>query len=299
MTPNSAAARRDCCPVPAEDRFARFQDDDSGSAVRPVGHFPGLAGLAAAVWLAEAGSLRWPGGRGVLLHTKGFGAVRTLMGAHPDAGPLERRAARGWLGGRGRRSDLRGPALRPRRSPRRPTPTCRNLFRPEAADARVVAGHVVKMPKATFSQVVGTDNLRPGQRTSVPKPGPVASSATASTPTSTPARWAPDRGRADRSTPPPRHRALRTRMTFRLCTTHHQWQNRRITCSPRWPCCSTHRGSPHRCATSAHIAAGSPRDSTTRTSHLNRTAKQALDGRSDTTATALIRRRHPLHYRMQ
>ncbi|APE36386.1 hypothetical protein BOX37_23385 [Nocardia mangyaensis] len=54
MTPNSAAARRDCCPVPAEDRFGRFQDD-SGFAVRPVDHFPGLAGSAAAVWLAEAG----------------------------------------------------------------------------------------------------------------------------------------------------------------------------------------------------------------------------------------------------
>ncbi|MGW5318354.1 hydroxysqualene dehydroxylase HpnE [Nocardia thailandica] len=41
-------------------------------------------------------------------------------------------------------------------------------YYPEAADAEVVAGHVVKMPKATFSQVVGTDDLRPGQRTSVP-----------------------------------------------------------------------------------------------------------------------------------
>ncbi|MGW6621050.1 hydroxysqualene dehydroxylase HpnE [Nocardia sp. NPDC055002] len=45
-----------------------------------------------------AGSLRWPGGRAVMLHTKGFGAVRTLMGAHPDAGPLERlRALRSAL----------------------------------------------------------------------------------------------------------------------------------------------------------------------------------------------------------
>lgn len=41
-------------------------------------------------------------------------------------------------------------------------------YYPEAAEAKVLAGHVVKMPKATFSQVLGTDNLRPGQRTSVP-----------------------------------------------------------------------------------------------------------------------------------
>ncbi len=41
-------------------------------------------------------------------------------------------------------------------------------YYPEAADAKVVTGHVVKMPKATFSQVLGTDDLRPGQRTSVP-----------------------------------------------------------------------------------------------------------------------------------
>ncbi|NKY85860.1 hydroxysqualene dehydroxylase HpnE [Nocardia veterana] len=41
-------------------------------------------------------------------------------------------------------------------------------YYPEAADARVVNGHVVKMPKATFSQALGTAGLRPGQRTSVP-----------------------------------------------------------------------------------------------------------------------------------
>ncbi|WP_280346532.1 hydroxysqualene dehydroxylase HpnE [Nocardia neocaledoniensis] len=41
-------------------------------------------------------------------------------------------------------------------------------YYPEAAEATVVAGHVVKMPKATFSQVLGTDSLRPDQRTSVP-----------------------------------------------------------------------------------------------------------------------------------
>lgn len=39
---------------------------------------------------------------------------------------------------------------------------------PAAAEANVVAAQVVKMPKATFSQVVGTDGLRPDQRTSVP-----------------------------------------------------------------------------------------------------------------------------------
>lgn len=36
------------------------------------------------------GTLRWPGGRAVRLHTSGPGAVRTLLGAHPDAGPLDR-----------------------------------------------------------------------------------------------------------------------------------------------------------------------------------------------------------------
>jgi predicted NAD/FAD-dependent oxidoreductase len=41
-------------------------------------------------------------------------------------------------------------------------------YYPAAAEAEVVAAQVVKMPKATFSQVVGTDGLRPEQRTSVP-----------------------------------------------------------------------------------------------------------------------------------
>ncbi|MEV6099039.1 FAD-dependent oxidoreductase [Nocardia sp. NPDC051981] len=41
-------------------------------------------------------------------------------------------------------------------------------FYPDAADAKVVHAQVVPMPRATFSQVVGTDGLRPGQRTSVP-----------------------------------------------------------------------------------------------------------------------------------
>ncbi|MHC9296690.1 hydroxysqualene dehydroxylase HpnE [Mycobacterium sp. LTG2003] len=41
-------------------------------------------------------------------------------------------------------------------------------YYPKAHDARVLEAQVVKMPKATFSQVVGTDALRPGQRTSVP-----------------------------------------------------------------------------------------------------------------------------------
>ncbi len=41
-------------------------------------------------------------------------------------------------------------------------------YYPAAADARVVEAQVVKMPKATFSQVVGMDSLRPPQRTSVP-----------------------------------------------------------------------------------------------------------------------------------
>ncbi|MCV7384427.1 FAD-dependent oxidoreductase [Mycolicibacter longobardus] len=41
-------------------------------------------------------------------------------------------------------------------------------YYPAAAEANVVAAQVVKMPKATFSQVVGTDGLRPDQRTSVP-----------------------------------------------------------------------------------------------------------------------------------
>jgi squalene-associated FAD-dependent desaturase len=41
-------------------------------------------------------------------------------------------------------------------------------YYPEAVDAEVVEAQVVKMPKATFSQVVGMDSLRPPQRTSVP-----------------------------------------------------------------------------------------------------------------------------------
>lgn len=41
-------------------------------------------------------------------------------------------------------------------------------YYPSAKDAKVVQAQVVKMPKATFSQVVGTDALRPPQRTSVP-----------------------------------------------------------------------------------------------------------------------------------
>lgn len=41
-------------------------------------------------------------------------------------------------------------------------------YYPAAAQAKVLQAQVVKMPKATFSQVVGTDALRPPQRTSVP-----------------------------------------------------------------------------------------------------------------------------------
>ncbi|ATL65910.1 hydroxysqualene dehydroxylase HpnE [Nocardia terpenica] len=41
-------------------------------------------------------------------------------------------------------------------------------YYPAAAQANVVAAQVVRMPKATFSQVVGTHGLRPAQRTSVP-----------------------------------------------------------------------------------------------------------------------------------
>ncbi|MGK2880330.1 MAG: hydroxysqualene dehydroxylase HpnE [Mycobacterium sp.] len=41
-------------------------------------------------------------------------------------------------------------------------------FYPAAADAEVVQAQVVKMPRATFSQVVGLDALRPPQATSVP-----------------------------------------------------------------------------------------------------------------------------------
>lgn len=41
-------------------------------------------------------------------------------------------------------------------------------YYPAATDAKVVQGHVVRMPKATFSQVLGTHGLRPDQRTSVP-----------------------------------------------------------------------------------------------------------------------------------
>lgn len=41
-------------------------------------------------------------------------------------------------------------------------------YYPAAAEAKVLEAQVVKMPRATFSQVVGTDGLRPPQRTSVP-----------------------------------------------------------------------------------------------------------------------------------
>ena len=41
-------------------------------------------------------------------------------------------------------------------------------YYPAAAEAKVLDAQVVKMPRATFSQVVGTDSLRPPQRTSVP-----------------------------------------------------------------------------------------------------------------------------------
>ncbi|MCM6777776.1 hydroxysqualene dehydroxylase HpnE [Nocardia sp. CDC159] len=41
-------------------------------------------------------------------------------------------------------------------------------YYPAARAAKVVAAQVVKMPRATFSQVVGTHGLRPDQRTSVP-----------------------------------------------------------------------------------------------------------------------------------
>jgi uncharacterized protein with NAD-binding domain and iron-sulfur cluster len=41
-------------------------------------------------------------------------------------------------------------------------------YYPEAGSARLVHAQVVKMPKATFSQVLGTTGLRPDQRTSVP-----------------------------------------------------------------------------------------------------------------------------------
>ncbi|WP_327155290.1 MULTISPECIES: FAD-dependent oxidoreductase [Mycolicibacterium] len=41
-------------------------------------------------------------------------------------------------------------------------------YYPAARHANVLQAQVVRMPKATFSQVVGTDALRPPQRTSVP-----------------------------------------------------------------------------------------------------------------------------------
>ncbi|MFE6861377.1 hydroxysqualene dehydroxylase HpnE [Nocardia sp. NPDC057668] len=41
-------------------------------------------------------------------------------------------------------------------------------YYPAAAGAKVLHAQVVPMPRATFSQVVGTDGLRPAQRTSVP-----------------------------------------------------------------------------------------------------------------------------------
>jgi squalene-associated FAD-dependent desaturase len=50
------------------------------------------------VTFPRASTLRWPDGRKVVVQTTGLGAVRTLFGVHPDAGPLDRlRAARATL----------------------------------------------------------------------------------------------------------------------------------------------------------------------------------------------------------
>ncbi|MFD3745442.1 hydroxysqualene dehydroxylase HpnE [Nocardia sp. NPDC058633] len=68
------------------------------SGYRSLWRYLDSVGTRQFVEFPGAGSLRWPGGRAVMLYTKGFGAWRTLMGAHPDAGPLERlRALRSSL----------------------------------------------------------------------------------------------------------------------------------------------------------------------------------------------------------
>ncbi|WP_327140188.1 hydroxysqualene dehydroxylase [Nocardia sp. NBC_01327] len=41
----------------------------------------------------HGGVLRWPGGRATTMGTKGFQALRSLLGAHPDAGPMDRARA--------------------------------------------------------------------------------------------------------------------------------------------------------------------------------------------------------------
>ncbi|WP_405139559.1 FAD-dependent oxidoreductase [Nocardia sp. NBC_01388] len=41
----------------------------------------------------HSGVLRWPGGRATTMGTKGFQALRALLGAHPDAGPVDRTRA--------------------------------------------------------------------------------------------------------------------------------------------------------------------------------------------------------------
>lgn len=155
-----------------------------------------------------AGTLRWPGGRAVLLYPKGFRAVRTLLGAHPDAGMLDRlRALRATIrlgrqatksamealiGGTGVIDEVFDRQRMHGRTPDGAWLYCLTTsgayeqihksndeiveeqlalirrYCPEAEAARLVHAQVVKMPKATFSQVLGTTGLRPDQRTSVP-----------------------------------------------------------------------------------------------------------------------------------
>ncbi|MFD6216308.1 FAD-dependent oxidoreductase, partial [Nocardia salmonicida] len=68
------------------------------SGYRSLWRYLDSVGTRRYVEFPGAGSLRWPGGRAVMLYTKGFGAWRTLMGAHPDASPLEKlRALRSAL----------------------------------------------------------------------------------------------------------------------------------------------------------------------------------------------------------
>ncbi|WP_280461114.1 FAD-dependent oxidoreductase [Nocardia carnea] len=130
----------------------------------------GLAGLASAVWLAEAG-------KQVTLLERRAGsadAMEALIGGTGvidevfDRQRMHRRTPDGsWL----YCLTTSGAYEQIRKSNEEIVTEQLVLIRryyPEANAAKPVHAQVVNMPKATFSQVVGTAGLRPDLRTSVP-----------------------------------------------------------------------------------------------------------------------------------
>ncbi|WP_051499088.1 FAD-dependent oxidoreductase [Nocardia sp. BMG51109] len=130
----------------------------------------------------RGGTLRWPDGRKADVRTTGIRAVRTLLGVHPDMSPIDRlRSARatlrlGWQCLR-RPEDL-ADLTTEQWFQRVGMPAAArealwdwmalSIAAEPVQRGSVVAAQVVKMPKATFSQVLGTHGLRQPQRTSVP-----------------------------------------------------------------------------------------------------------------------------------